>query len=238
MTKVSQTGHALLITIDGPAGAGKTSVSRRLADALGYRYIDTGALYRGIALAAFEKGISAEDDDALEALCRHIALDFKIQNDELRLMLNNRDVSDKIRFPQITMLASAVSARPVVRRFLLEIQQKLAAAKQAVFEGRDMGTVVFPDADIKFFLDADPSIRARRRYEELKIKKGQTPSLASVERDMITRDQNDSTRQAAPLKPAADAIRIDSTALEIDQVVALMLEHVDNLQSQPMSGKG
>ncbi len=226
MTKGLQTRPDLLITIDGPAGAGKTTVSRRLAEALNYRYIDTGALYRGIALAAFDKGICADDDNSLEALCRDITLDFKIQDHELRLMLNNRDVSEKIRFPQITMLASAVSARPVVRSFLLEIQQKLGGAKQAVFEGRDMGTVVFPDADIKFFLDADPSIRARRRHEEFKVKKGLTPSLASVERDMIKRDKDDSTRQTAPLKPAADAIRIDSTGMNIDQVVKLMLEHI------------
>jgi len=229
MTKVSQSRHALLITIDGPAGAGKTTVSRRLAQALGYRYIDTGALYRGIALAAFEKGIAADDDRSLEQLCRATTLDFKIKDHDLCLMLNDRDVTGRIRSPQITMLASAVSARPVVRRFLLEIQRNLGAAKQAVFEGRDMGTVVFPDADIKFFLDADPSIRARRRYEELKVKKGQAPNLASVEQDMIKRDQNDSTRRTAPLRPAPDAIRIDSTAMEIDQVVALMLEHIGGL---------
>jgi len=124
------------------------------------------------------------------------------------------------------MLASAVSARPVVRSFLLEIQRTLGAAKNAVFEGRDMGTVVFPYADIKFFLDADPNIRARRRYEELKAKQGQCPSLGTVERDMVQRDRNDRTRQTAPLKPASDAIRIDSTSMAIDQVITLMLDHI------------
>lgn len=226
MTKDSQPKRSMIVTIDGPAGAGKTTVSRKLAEALGYRYIDTGALYRGIALAAIDKGIAADDDQALDALCRNLTLDFKVHDQELRLMLDGRDVSDKIRSPQVTMMASAVSARPVVRRCLLEIQRNFGAARQAVFEGRDMGTVVFPNADIKFFLDADSSIRARRRFEELKAKKGQAPSLASVERDMIKRDQNDSTRQTAPLRPAPDAVRIDSTAMTIDQVVALMLEHI------------
>ena len=217
---------ALVITIDGPAGAGKTTVSRTLARALDYRYIDTGALYRGIALAAEAKGIAADDDQALEALCAAIRLDFAVRDGQLRLLLNDRDVSDQIRSPRITMLASAVSARPVVRRFLLEIQRHLGAAKCAVFEGRDMGTVVFPEADIKFFLDADPAVRAQRRYEELRMKSDPAPSLQSVEQDMLARDQNDSSRQLAPLKPAEDAIRIDSTALSVDRVVALMLEHI------------
>lgn len=217
---------ALVITIDGPAGAGKTTVSRTLARALDYRYIDTGALYRGIALAAEAKGIAADDDRALEALCAAIRLDFAVRDGQLRLLLNDRDVSDQIRSPRITMLASAVSARPVVRRFLLEIQRHLGAAKCAVFEGRDMGTVVFPEADIKFFLDADPAVRAQRRYEELRMKSDPAPSLQSVEQDMLARDQNDSSRQLAPLKPAEDAIRIDSTALSVDRVVALMLEHI------------
>ncbi len=226
MTNSSHCRRSLLITIDGPAGAGKTTVSKTLARALGYRYIDTGALYRGIALAAFEQGVAADDDQGLEALCQKTTLDFKFQDHELRLMLNDRDVSEKIRSPQISMLASAVSARPVVRRFLLEIQRALGAAKQAVFEGRDMGTVIFPDADVKFFLDADPVIRARRRYDELKVKDEQAPSLASVKADMVKRDQNDTTRQTAPLKPALDAIRIDSTAMGLEQVVALMLGHI------------
>jgi cytidylate kinase len=226
MSHASIKSRDLLVTIDGPAGAGKTSVSRKLAEALGYRYIDTGALYRSIALAASEKGIPADDDASLETLCANLNLDFETQNHGLRVMLNGRDVTDKIRTPRITMLASAISARPVVRRYLLVIQRKLGASKKAVFEGRDMGTVVFPDADFKFFLYADPSIRARRRYAELKAKGGDSPSLATVEQDMAARDRNDSSRQAAPLKPAPDAIHIDSSNTGIDGVVAMMLEHI------------
>jgi cytidylate kinase len=221
-----QTQRHLLITIDGPAGAGKTSVSRKLAQALGYRYIDTGALYRAIALAVSETGVAADDDASLESLCAGLDLEFSVGDHGLRLMLNGRDVTEQIRSPRITMLASAVSARPVVRRYLLAVQRNLGAAKQAVFEGRDMGTVVFPDADVKFYLYADPSIRARRRFEELNAKGGTTPSLESVEQDMVKRDRDDSSRQSAPLKPAPDAIHIDSSTLGIDGVVALMLEHI------------
>jgi cytidylate kinase len=228
MTKKNMTRHDLLITIDGPAGAGKTTVSRKLAEALGYRYIDTGALYRAIALAASEKGIAADDDALLETLCADLDLEITVVENGLRLMLNGRDVTDLIRTPRITMLASAVSARPAVRRHLLTIQRNLGASRRAVFEGRDMGTVVFPDADVKFFLSADPSIRARRRYEELKSKDGAPPSLTSVEQDMAKRDQDDSTRRSAPLTPAADAIHIDSSSLGIDGVVSRMLEHIED----------
>jgi cytidylate kinase len=142
-------------------------------------------------------------------------------------MLDGKDVSDQIRTPEVTMMASAVSARPVIRAFLLEIQRTMGEAKEVVLEGRDMGTVVFPQADIKFFLDADPKIRAQRRYAELQAKKGDTYSLESVEKEMLQRDKNDSSRALAPLKPAQDAIRIDSTALTVEQVVADMIAHIE-----------
>jgi cytidylate kinase len=214
----------LLITIDGPAGAGKTTVSRALADRLGYRYIDTGALYRGVALAVKTRGIDPTDDAELEKLCRGLKLDFVLQAGGGRLVLNGGDISGLIRTPEITMLASAVSARPVVRAYLLDLQRNMGHEKAAVFEGRDMGTVVFPDADVKFFLKASPQTRAQRRFEELKSKTSQT--LVEVERDMRQRDEHDSTREVAPLKPAPDAVIIDSTDLNVEQVVEVMAAHI------------
>ncbi len=215
----------LLITIDGPAGAGKTTVSRALADRLGYRYIDTGALYRGIALAVQSRGIDQKNDDDLKSLCSDLNLTF-VRNDEgLSLYLNGENISDRIRTAEITMLASAVSARPVVREFLLDVQKNLGWQKAAVFEGRDMGTVVFPDADVKFFLDASTHTRALRRFEEQKLQSSQT--LDEVERDIQRRDRNDSTREVAPLKPAPDAIIIDSTELTAEAVVDLMVSHLE-----------
>ena len=215
----------LLITIDGPAGAGKTTVSRALADRLGYRYIDTGALYRGMALAVQSRGIDPQNDDDLKRLCSDLNLTFVRNNEGLSLYLNGENISDRIRTAEITMLASAVSARPVVREFLLDVQKNLGRQKAAVFEGRDMGTVVFPDADVKFFLDASTHTRALRRFEEQKLQSSQT--LDEVERDIQRRDRNDRTREVAPLKPAPDAIIIDSTELTAEAVVDLMVSHLE-----------
>ena len=214
----------LLITIDGPAGAGKTTVSRALADRLGYRYIDTGALYRGIALAAKNRGVDPQDDESLKRLCQAIDLNFLKQEDGLGLFLDGENISDRIRTPEITMMASAVSARPIVREFLLALQKELGREKAAVFEGRDMGTVVFPNADLKFFLDASTGTRARRRFEEQKSKTSQT--LEEVERDIQRRDHDDSTRDVAPLRPAVDAILVDSTEMSVDEVVDFMVSHI------------
>ena len=214
----------LLITIDGPAGAGKTTVSRTLADRLGYRYIDTGALYRGVAYEVKSQGVNPESETELTDLCRRLQLSFKTEAKGLRLYSGETDISDRIRTPEISMLASSVSAIAVVRAYLLDVQRDIGLRKAAVFEGRDMGTVVFPEADVKFFLDASLTTRALRRYQELESESDQ--SLATVEKDMQRRDTNDSTRSLAPLKPADDAIVIDSTDLSVQEVVDRMLSRI------------
>ena len=216
----------MIVTIDGPAGAGKTTVSRMLAAKLAYRYLDTGALYRGVAYGVKTAGIKSDDDAALRKLCSQTSLTFSHHKNGSRLLLNNVDITDRIRTPEITMLASAVSARAVVREYLLDVQRDLGNQGNIVAEGRDMGTVVFPDADFKFFLDADPDARAKRRFDEQKKKSNQT--LASVKQDIIKRDHNDSSRDLAPLKPAVDSIIIDSTHLSADAVVESMLDHISH----------
>lgn len=215
----------LLITIDGPAGAGKSTVSRALAERLGYSYIDTGALYRGVAYEVSSRGIDPQNDNELSDLCRRLQLGFVANEKGLRLYSGKTDISDHIRTAKISMLASAVSAKSVVRDYLLEVQRGIGHQKAAVFEGRDMGTIVFPHADVKFFLDASPEIRALRRFRESGAKSEQ--SLEKIQKDMLQRDTDDSTRKLAPLRPADDAIRIDSTELSVQEVVDLMLAHIE-----------
>ena len=213
----------LLITIDGPAGAGKTTVSRRLAEQLGYIYVDTGALYRAVALAAMTQGCPSDDDEGLAEVLARLTLRYENHEKGPRLFLNGDDITEHIRTPEITMLASAVSAMRVVREYLLEVQREMGKLGRAVFEGRDMGTVVFPDADVKFFLDADLDTRALRRFKELAAKESLN-DVSKVREAMKRRDENDSSRALAPLKPAADAIKIDSTYLTVDEVVEVMLQ--------------
>jgi cytidylate kinase len=215
----------LLVTVDGPSGAGKSTVSRRLAERLGYTYVDTGALYRAVAVAALSEGCAPDDDDGLANVCRRLNLRFENSSTGLRLFANEEDITGRMRTSETTMLASAVSARPVVRKHLLDVQRKMGEHGGAVFEGRDMGTVVFPEADVKFYLDADLDTRAFRRYKEL-VEAGAATSLAEVKKAMKKRDKNDSNRALAPLQQADDAFRLDSTFMDIDQVVDAMLHHI------------
>jgi len=212
-----------IVAIDGPAGAGKSTVSRLLARRLQFSLVDTGAIYRCAALLATRQGVALDDDPGLGNLLREIPLSFKFVGDEIRVYLGVEDVSAAIRTPEVSMAASKVSARAAVRQGLLSLQRRLAlqSGKGAILEGRDIGTVVFPDADLKFFLEARPETRARRRYEEL-FQKGGESSLDEVLSDQIKRDRDDSTREVAPLKASEDAIRVDSTQMPLSEVVQTM----------------
>jgi cytidylate kinase len=194
-----------------------------LARRLGFSLVDTGAIYRCAAVAAQEQGLTIDDEARLSEVLDRMRLTFQVIGEQSRVFLDGRDVSAQIRTPEVSMAASKISAKPLVRKALLPLQRRLALEAQigAVLEGRDVGTVVFPDADAKFFLDASAEVRARRRYEEM-VHKGVKCSMAEVLADQATRDRDDASRQVAPLRAAADAIVIDSTLLPISDVVQAM----------------
>ena len=210
-----------IVAIDGPAGAGKSTVARELARRLGFTIVDTGAIYRAVALAARRANIGWEDDKALSQLLDEgLGISFAPGPDNQRVLLHGEDVTEAIRTPEISRGASVVSARPVVRRKLLGLQRQLgrAAGKGAVLEGRDIGTVVFPDADVKFFLTASDEARAARRHAELQDR-GLSVPLQEVLADQRQRDKDDSERAIAPLKPALDAVVVDTTGMDLGEVV-------------------
>jgi cytidylate kinase len=213
----------LIIAVDGPSGAGKSTISKILAKRLNYLYIDTGAMYRAVALSTLEKNISIDDEDRLLQMCLEIDISFSMGNGSPKVLLNGKDVTEAIRSSSVSILASSVSAKKIVRDVLLKLQRKMGEDGGVVIEGRDIGTVVFPDADIKFYLDALSEERGKRRYKEL-IAKGEKVSLDRVTREIIQRDRNDSSRKYAPLKPAIDSITIDSTDRTIEEVVEKLLE--------------
>jgi cytidylate kinase len=211
-----------IVTIDGPAGAGKSTVSKMLARRLNYIYLDTGAMYRAVALRAQREGIDPKDEPALERLCGDMEIFFRESGEGQRLICQGEDVSERIRDPEIGWMASVVSTIRPVREALSALQRKMASRGGVVAEGRDMGTVVFPGARFKFFLVADPRERSLRRYREQKAK-GRGIKLEEVEREVRERDTQDSSRELAPLRPAEDAHLIDSTELTPEEVVARML---------------
>lgn len=213
---------ALIIAVDGPSGSGKSSSSRVLASRLGYRYVDTGALYRIVGLLAVEGQIAPEDSTQLAALCEGLAPRFLPEVHGMRILLGERDISEAIRRPEVSQMASKVSAQPIVRQRLLSLQRKLGACGGVVMEGRDIGTVVFPEADVKFYLDASPEVRGHRRYAELQ-QQGVTTDLQRTIQEMAERDQRDSSRTHAPLQRALDAVLIDTTTLSLQEVVETML---------------
>ena len=208
----------MIITIDGPAGAGKSTISKALAKRISFTYLDTGALYRAVALKVDEEGISPDDEFLLSDLCSRINISLSNFGDQLRIFIDNRDVTDKLRKEKISGLASQISALPAVRSALLPIQRKAAENGNIVAEGRDMGTVVFPNADYKFYLDASIDERARRRFRDVcEYEKGL--QLENVKKDIYNRDMQDSSRITAPLKIPDNAIVIDSTEMSVSDVV-------------------
>jgi cytidylate kinase len=210
-----------IVAIDGPAGAGKSTVARRLAERLGWRFLDTGALYRAVTLRALRAGIAPTDAEEMARTAREADIEIRVEGGAQKVFLDGEDVSAAIRSPDVSKSVPTVAAHARVREAMVPRQRDFAAAGRVVAEGRDMGTVVFRDAGVKFYLDADPTVRAARRAAE----RGD-PDVSKVEAEQRERDTRDSTRDVAPLAVAADAVRVDTTRLTVEEVVERMLRRV------------
>ncbi len=211
------------IAVDGPAGAGKSTIAKRLAKNLGFIYVDTGAMYRAMAYYFLQNGIAAEDEAAIAAACPNVDVTIAYEDGEQQVILNGRNVNGAIRTEEVGNMASATSVYPVVREKLVELQRQLAARSDVIMDGRDIGTCVLPDAQVKIYLTASSATRAKRRFDELSAK-GVSCDLAEIERDIIDRDYRDMHREMSPLKQADDAVLVDSSDMDIDEVVAAITE--------------
>lgn len=216
------------VAIDGPAGAGKSTIARAASKELGYIYIDTGALYRTVGLNAVRLGVDIQNDDAVvSTLTDELCVELKFVDGEQKMFLGGEDVSTAIRTPEASMAASRVSAVPAVRKYLFDLQKNLAKSNNCIMDGRDIGTVVLPDAEVKIFLTASPEARATRRYKEL-LEKGIEASYDEVLADMIKRDYDDSHRAIAPLKQADDAVLCDTSELTLEESIKLVIDTIKN----------
>ena len=218
----TSTRKRLTIAIDGPSGAGKSTVGESLAKRLGYIYIDTGAMYRAVALRARERGPATEDEEALYQWASSLHITFVTLGEETRVLCDGEDITESIRSPEISRLASDISKRKGIRDALVQLQREMGREGGVVLEGRDIGTVVFPDADVKFYLDAETEVRARRRFDEL-VEKGLKVDFRETLEEVRQRDHNDMSRVLSPLRKAEDAVVIDSTRRSVEEVVEEMV---------------
>lgn len=206
------------IAIDGPAGAGKSTIAKRLAKKLGFIYVDTGAMYRAMAYYFLQHNIDAKDENAIAAACPDVDVTITYENGEQQVLLNGENVNGVIRNEEVGNMASSTSVYPVVRKKLVELQRQLAKSADVIMDGRDIGTCVLPDAQVKIYLTASSATRAKRRFDEL-TEKGVSCDLAEIEKDIIDRDYRDMHRETSPLRQAEDAVLIDSSEMNIDEVV-------------------
>lgn len=233
------TARACIIAIDGPAGAGKSTVASHIARHFGFLNLETGAMYRAFALKAINSGVDPDDPAALESLAAHTVVTLEPTPDGNRVLLDGTDITSRIRNAEVTQAASRVSVHPPIRAWMVSLQRALGRNRRVVMEGRDIGTVVFPHANLKFFLDASPEARSQRRYEQVTPANGSAPSgdavaQAAIAKDLKERDARDRNRADSPLRPAADAILIDSTNMSLEQVLIFIEDQVRDHLSLPV----